>query len=1050
MGSLLHMFPTLSTTDGPGVGGSSRRRSPSVEAPTGTVALVFTDVQGSTRLWERCGGGMRTALEVHDRVLRALLAEHGGYEVKTQGDSFLVAFTSAVEAVRWCLEAQQALLRAPWPEELLAEPDAAEEKGPGGWVYRGPRVRMGVHLGEPECRLDEETGEMDYVGRMVNVAARVVSAGHGGQVLLSGAAWARVEGKLEELGQPRVHALGEYHLKGIEEAVTLVEVGPAELAERRFEALRVQRVLWGQVPAETGELIGRREELAALRRCLDTQARLVTLLGPGGMGKSRLATRFGNQELEARTWEGGVWMCELTDASTVGDICHAMGQALGVALTRSGEDSEPAERLGRALAGRGDVLVILDNVEHVIQHMPATLGRWLALAPRARFLVTSRESLLLPEERVIDLEPLQVPEEGETRPEILGRCDAMRLFVQRARAVRGGFELTEAEAPLVADIVRKLDGIPLALELAAARTNLLGVSQIQERLSRRFELLRGARRDGSARQSTLWGAIDWSWNLLEPAERAALAQCSVFRGGFTLEAAEAVLVFPPGGPDVMEIIHSLRSKSLLRTYAPDGLPGELRLGMYESIRQYASSRLAERGEGPTLAARHASCYLAMARRLSARMRGEGGELAFRRLALERENLLAACDNALAVVPATEGSVERALGALVALEPDVTARGPVGITLSRLDRALELASTVDVEPQLRAESLAARGRTHHGAGQLAAAWRDLEAARSAFASLDAVDRTKRVLVDLSIVARDEGDMGTAWELVQEAQELPSLGDRWLDAYAVGNLGILELGRHGAGAALPHLSTALELFRAVGDVAFEVGFLTNQAMAIGEGGGTSEAVALLEEAMEKASRVGDRAGHALARVNLGCFLLDAGRAAEAREHLEGAVRMGRQLGMRILEGVALGELGRALVALGVLEASRARLSESISILERVSRWHALRFTAHLASVQAALGELVAARDGFASLEVTPELRDDAVLRELSSLLRASLDLAEAARSAPGGEAGMKCLAEARRRVERARGAPAEAASSDLREALRVLGRNVLAAQGDTAQA
>ncbi|HYO73243.1 MAG TPA: adenylate/guanylate cyclase domain-containing protein, partial [Archangium sp.] len=933
------MFSTLSTKDGPAVGGASRQRSPSVAAPTGTVALVFTDVQGSTRLWERCSGGMRTALDVHDRVLRALLAEHGGHEVRTQGDSFMVAFTSAVEAVRWCLEVQQALVRAPWPEELLSEPDAAEEKGPGGWVYRGLRVRMGVHLGEPECRRDGQTGEVDYVGRMVNVAARVASAGQGGQVLVSGAAWARVVGELEAVGQPRVQVLGEYHLEGIDEAVTLVEVRPAALAERRFEALRVQRVLRGQVPAETGELIGRREELAALRRCFDTQARLVTLLGPGGMGKSRLATRFGNQELEARTWEGGVWMCELTDAATVGDICHAMGQALGVALTRSGEDSEPAERLGRALAGRGDVLVILDNVEHVIQHLPATLGRWRALAPRARFLVTSRESLLLPEERVIDLEPLQVPEEGETRPEFLGRCDAMRLFVQRARAVRGGFELTEAEAPLVADIVRKLDGIPLALELAAARTNLLGVSQIQERLSRRFELLRGARRDGSARQRTLWGAIDWSWNLLEPAERAALAQCSVFRGGFTLEAAEAVLVFPPGGPDVMEIIHSLRSKSLLRAYAPDGLPGELRLGMYESIRQYASSRLAERGEGATLAARHASCYLAMARRLSARMRGEGGELAFRRLSLERENLLAACDNALAVMPTTEGSVERALGALVALEPDVTARGPVGITLSRLDRALELACTVDVEPQLRAEALAVRGRTHHGAGQLAAAWRDLEAARSAFATLDAVDRAKRVLVDLSIVARDEGDMGTAWELVQEAQELPSLGDRWLDAYAVGNLGILELGRHGAGAALPHLRTALELFRAVGDVAFEVGFLTNYAMALCEAGGTAEAVHLLDEALEKATRVGDRSGQALARVNLGCCLLDVGRAAQAREHLEDTVRMGRQLGMRLLEGVSLGELGRTLVALGALEAARTRLSESVAVLAHVSRWHAL---------------------------------------------------------------------------------------------------------------
>jgi tetratricopeptide (TPR) repeat protein len=365
---------------------------------------------------------------------------------------------------------------------------------------------------------------------------------------------------------------------------------------------------------------------------------------------------------------------------------------------------------------------------------------------------------------------------------------------------------------------------------------------------------------------------------------------------------------------------------------------------------------------------------------------------------------------------------------------------VGITLPRLDRALELSASAEVEPQLRAEALAVRGRTHLGAGQLAAARKDLEAARTAFHALGAVEREKRVLVDLCIVARDQGDMGTAWELVQMAQGLPSAGDRWLDAYAVGNLGILELGRHGAGAALAPLRTALELFQETGDVAFEVGFLTNYAMALCEAGGTSEAVHLLDEALEKASRVGDRSGQALARVNLGCCLLDVGRAAEAREHLEDTVRMGRQLGMRLLEGVSLGELGRALVAFGALEAARARLSESVAVLTRVSRWHALRFTTHLSAVHAALGELTAAREGFDSLEATPELREDPMLRELTSLQRASLALAEAMRAPPGGEEAMRALESARLRVERARNAPAEAASSDLREALRVLDRCV----------
>lgn len=1042
MGSVLRMFPPISPTEVEEVEPTSRKRAPALSAPTGTVTLVFTDVQGSTRLWERCSEAMRAALDVHDRVLRALLEDSGGYEVKTQGDSFMVAFSSAVEAVRWCLEAQRALLAAPWPEALLSEPDAAEVQGPHGPLFRGLRVRMGVHQGEPECRVDERTGRADYFGRMVNVAARVASAGHGGQVLVSAGAWERVSDSWERLGQPGVRALGDYHLKGIEEAVSLVEVLPAALADRRFTSLRVQPVLRGNLPGETGELIGRFEELAVLKGAFSQGARLVTLLGPGGMGKSRLAIRFGTVELDA--WQGGVWMCELTDATTVGDIHHALGRALGVALTRSGEDSEPVERLGRALAGRGEMLVILDNVEQVVQHLPATLGRWLALAPQARFLVTSREALLLPEERVVELEPLGVPEEGETRRVALEAYDAVRLFVQRARAVRGGFELTQDNAACVADIVRKLDGIPLAVELAAARINLLGVTQIHERLSRRFELLRSGRRDGSARQSTLWGAIDWSWNLLEPAERAALAQCSVFRGGFSLEAAEAVLLFPPGGPDVMEIIHSLRSKSLLRSFTPDGFTGELRLGMYESIRQFASSRLAERGEGTILAARHAAHYLEQARQLGARARGAEGELALRRLALERENLLGACDNALASQPLGTSALERALGVLVALEPDVTARGPVGITLPRLDRALELSAGVGVEPLLRAEALAVRGRAHHGAGHLSAAWKDLEAARSVFLELGDAEREKRVLVDLCIVARDEGDTGTAWELVQAALALPSAQDAWLEAYAVGNLGILELGRRGAQAALPHLRSALELFRSVGDVMFEVGFLNNYAMAMGEAGGTQEAVALLEEAMEKASRVGDRSGHALARVNLGCFLLDTGRAAEAREHLEEAVRMGRQLGMRMLEGVALGERGRAQMALGALSGARASLTEAISVLERVSRWHALRFTAHLAAVRAGLGDVRGAREGVAVLEGLSELQGDAVLRELTALVHAAMDLAEA-RGAPGSELGQRALASARMRLVRARNAPAEAASSDLREALRVFERGVREMEG-----
>ncbi len=1005
-----------------------------MEAPSGTVALVFTDIQGSTLLWERCSTGMRLALELHDRILRTLLGTTSGYEVKTQGDSFMVAFPTVSDAMRWCLDVQEVLLNAPWPEELLAQPEGAVERGPHGLLFRGLRVRMGVHVGEPELRVDSRTGQVDYVGRMVNVAARVADAGHGGQVLLSGAAWAQVAGMLERLGRPSVRVLGNFRLKGISEPVPLLEVLPLSLAERRFESLRVQEERRGNLPEDAGDFIGREEELDTLRLWLSEGARLITIMGPGGMGKTRLVTHFGSLELGTRSWEGGVWWCDLTEAKTLEDICHVVGQALGAHLS-SGSGEDLVGQLGRALSGRGPALVILDNLEHLLEHVPATLRRWIVLAPQARFLVTSQESLRLAGERILDLAPLGLPDESARTLEAISRAEAVRLFVRRAEVARPGFELTESEAPLVADIVRRLDGIALAIELAAARTALLGVGQIRDRLSKRFDLLRSGQRDAVARQATLRGAIDWSWNLLDVTEQAVLAQCSVFRGGFTLEAAEAVLAPVAGGPDVLESVQALRSKSLLRAGASEAMPGELRLGMYESIREYASARLAETEDSAALIGRQADFYLSMARELRGPARG-GGVEALRRLMLERENLLAVCDHGLASWPPTPESVKRSLDALVALEPDIASRGPVGITLPRLDRALEQASTLSQDSLLRAEALAVRGRAWLETGQLAAARRDLEQARASFRTLGAGVQEKRILVDLSIVARHEGHVDEAWRFIQEARSLPSGRDRWLEAYTVGNLGIIEQVRSGPGAAVPHLHAALGLFRAVGDLTFEVLFLNNLALAIGEAGGTAEAVRFLEEALAKALGAGSRSGQAFARLNLGCCLLDADRPSEASEHLEAVVELARQLGMRIVEGCAWGELGRAFLDSGVLEVAETYLMSATSILTQVSRWHALRFSLHLAASQASRGAVEEARRSFSALGSAPELENDPVLRELASLLRATLDLIALRAAASGSPEAEQSRAEVHRRLERARHVPLEGASSDLRGWLRIL--------------
>jgi predicted ATPase/class 3 adenylate cyclase len=1001
------------------------------------VTVVFTDVQSSTRLWELCGDAMQAALDLHNQVLRAQLSTTSGYEVKTQGDSFMVVFSSAVEAVRWCLQTQEALLQAPWPQGVLMHPPAAEERGPQGRaLYRGLRVRMGVHVGEAERRVDGRTGAVDYFGLTVNLAARVADAGHGGQVLLSGAAWSQVAHQLEALGQPSVRALGEFRLKGIEEPVSLVEVLPASLADRRFGLLRASEERRGNLPSLTGALVGREEELALLVQRFREGAQLVTILGPGGMGKTRLATHFGSTQLSAQQlWEGGVWLCVLTEATTAGDICHVVAQALEVDLAHHEKEGDPAEQLGRALAGRGQVLIILDNMEHLMRHVSATLGRWMAMAPQARFLVTSREAMRLPGEWVLDLAPLGLPAEEETSLEAISRSEAVRLFVQRAQSAQGHYVLTAEEAPLVSEIVRRLDGIALAIELAAARTHVLGVAQIRERLSKRFVLLRTGRRDASLRQATLRGAIDWSWNLLEPAEREALAQCAVFRGSFTLEAAEAVLALPPDSPDVLDVIQSLRSKSLLRATATGDIEGERRLSLYESVHEYASERLAESGGAASAVVRHAAFFLEQARRLSRMLHGSTGVEALRRLSIERENLLAVCDYALAERPATPESLGRVLGGLIALEPDVTERGPMDLTLERLDQALDLAANLPVEALLRAEALAVRGRAKLELGRLAGARKDLEEARKAFYTLGAAAQEKRVLVELSTVARHEGDMNSAWALVVGARALPSGGDRWLEGYAVGNLGLVELILSGATAAVPHLRAALELFRELGDRAFEEVFSINYAFAIGELGQRQEAITLLEEALPQGAHAIDRPSHATARLNIGCLLLEENRAAEAVGHLEAAIRISQRLGSRMLEAGARGDLGRAYLWLGAPERAEAHLREAITTMSEVSRWHMLRFSAHLAAVQAALGQISEATESFRALEAAPDLRDDPVLSELVSLLRATVDLAMVRMGDPTAPKS-QLVAAARRRVLRARRAPPAAASSDLRSSLRLL--------------
>jgi predicted ATPase/class 3 adenylate cyclase len=591
-------------------------------APTGEVTLVFTDIQGSSALWESAPALMRTALDLHDGLMRAALARHGGYEVKTQGDAFMVAFRDPKTAVAWALDVQQRLLDAAWDEALLANDNAAEETDDeGARVRRGLRVRMGIYAGRPDCRPDPNTGRMDYYGPDVNRAARVEAAAEGGQVFIGGAL---AEGPLDEVaarlgGHPLV-SHGEHRLKGIAEPVTIVELRAGPMARRTFPALVTAP---DAAATNLGEArthpIGRDADLASLEEALQ-QARLVTLLGPGGTGKTTLARHFGRQQHAAGAYPGGVWFVDLTDAVSAGGVVTSVARTLGLEGGTGSQEAAVAQ-LGDALAARGRVLLLLDNLEQVIGPAAPVVSAWLSAAHGLDVIATSRMPLALSEEQVLELGPLS----GDA---------AVELFARRAQRA-----LSDAERADARTLVERLDGMPLAIELAAGRASVLSPSQILERLDQRLDLLKGDAADRTDRQATLRGAIDWSWDLLSEDERSVFRQCGAFVGGFSLEAAEGVIACEA---DVVDALQALKSKSLLRTVHDPR--GGLRFTLYESLRAYAVEQLEQVPEArAAVLVRHADWYLTEGKRHKAAVDGPRPLEGLDWLSLEQENLLAVAD-----------------------------------------------------------------------------------------------------------------------------------------------------------------------------------------------------------------------------------------------------------------------------------------------------------------------------------------------------------------------------------------------------------------------
>jgi predicted ATPase/class 3 adenylate cyclase len=576
---------------------------------SGTLTFLFTDLEGSARLWERFPQPMKRALERHDSILLTAVTAAGGQVVKMTGDGLMAVFGSAAEAVRACLAAQRGLVEEPWPETGVL------------------RVRMGLHSGEAQRRGD------DYFGPAVIRSARIMAVGHGGQVLLSGASAALVADQLPD-GAALVD-LGAHRLKDLGRPEELFQLVHPALPQD-FPALAAPDRRPNNLPTQTSTFIGREIELREIRARIERESvRLLTLTGPGGTGKTRLALRVAADEIDR--FDHGVFFIDLSAIRDTQAVLASIARTVG--LTETADRSLLAE-LKRQLHHQR-ILLVLDNFEQVME-AASTAVELLSGCPRLKLLVTSREALHVRGEQLYAVPPLSLPQAAGERPNAadLAGYEAVQLFVERAQAVKPDFRLTNQNSDTIVDICLRLDGLPLAIELATARINLFSPEELRERLSSRLALLRGGPRDLPSRQRTLRATIEWSYQLLEGSERRLFELLSVFSGaglGAFETVAEELEWVPETGGDTLDGLASLLDKSLIRKVDPDDAAS--RLLMLETIKEYAAERLDELPEFAAGARQaHAAYFADFAKRHWQHLIGQRRDAALAAMTADIDNL----------------------------------------------------------------------------------------------------------------------------------------------------------------------------------------------------------------------------------------------------------------------------------------------------------------------------------------------------------------------------------------------------------------------------
>jgi predicted ATPase/class 3 adenylate cyclase len=905
--------------------------------PTGTVTFLFTDIEGSTQLWELYPDQMRATLIRHDRIIEGIVGLHGGSVVRPrgEGDSRFAVFSRATDAVTAAAAMQQALHAEPWPAPVSLQ------------------VRLALHTGEADLR------EGDYYGSAVNRCARLRAVAHGGQALVSNATQQLVHDSLPE--GVTLQDLGEHRLKDLQRPERIFQVvAPGLPAD--FPPLKSLDNLPNNLPVQLTSFVGREREMEEVKRLLAPESaqvpppagsaphpregtRLLTLTGPGGTGKTRLALQVAAQLLDS--YPDGVWLVELAPVADALLVPQAVALALGV---REVTGSSQTDRLVDHLRPK-TTLLLLDNCEHVVEECARLVGALLGTCQHLSVLASSREPLGIGGELPYRVPSLSLPDPGGL-PDLdtLPQYEAVGLFIERAHIVEPSFELTEQNAAAVTEICRRLDGIPLALELAAARVRVLSVEQIAARLDDRFRLLTGGSRTAVPRQQTLQAAMDWSYDLLSDQERALLRRLSVFMSGWSLEGAEAVCAGESIETlDVLDVLSHLVDKSLVVVEQPElrvaqepAGGGEVRYRLLETVRQYARDKLMEAGETERVRDRHFDYFLRLAEELEPQTFGPDAKVGLDRLEAEHDNLRAALEWSLT---GGEGrDAEKALPLAGALGNFWYWRGYLNEGRQWLERAVALPISAARGPELGNEDrsrLVARGNVLLGAGTLAWMQADTELARVRLEESVAIQRQfgdkEHLAQALHILGHahfDQLDYVGARSLFEESLSLfRQVGNTSIGPSLVGDLGTVAYNVGDYPTARRFLEQSLLETREVHSVQSEAQMLSRLGDLTRSEGDFERAAEVYEALLVQARKVGAPLLMALGLHRLGQIARHRGDFAKAASLLKESLKMHREAGNK--PGIA-----ECLAALAGLAASEGRLDGAVrlfgaadALLERI---------------------------------------------------------------------------------------------------------------------